>query len=168
MEIKQKTKKIAQKNFLPILDSISVDGSCLTGSRKIEFQAVHTETGEVFFRMGPFEDGTSNIAEFLAIAQTLEYCDAHGINLPIYSDSWIAINWIRNKFASTYVEETENNKILFELLEHAEKWLEDNPYHNEVLKWHTRSWGENPADFGRKFIPVSKRSSLAGWRRTPM
>jgi ribonuclease HI len=30
------------------------------------------------------------------------------------------------------------------------KWLKENEYPNKILKWETRAWGENPADFGRK------------------
>lgn len=36
------------------------------------------------------------------------------------------------------------------MLSRAEKWLKENDYPNEVLKWETKAWGENPADFGRK------------------
>lgn len=39
---------------------------------------------------------------------------------------------------------------LFELIYRAIKWLNENTYENEVLKWETKAWGENPADFGRK------------------
>jgi ribonuclease HI len=42
------------------------------------------------------------------------------------------------------------NKQIFELLQRAEQWLKDNKYNNKVLKWETKAWGENPADFGRK------------------
>jgi ribonuclease HI len=28
--------------------------------------------------------------------------------------------------------------------------LKDNTYKNKILKWETKWWGENPADFGRK------------------
>ena len=31
-----------------------------------------------------------------------------------------------------------------------EKWLNENKYENQILKWETKAWGENPADFGRK------------------
>jgi ribonuclease HI len=35
-------------------------------------------------------------------------------------------------------------------MERAEKWLNENTYSNKLLKWETKAWGENPADFGRK------------------
>jgi len=30
------------------------------------------------------------------------------------------------------------------------KWLKENKYKNPIIKWETKSWGEIPADFGRK------------------
>jgi ribonuclease HI len=36
------------------------------------------------------------------------------------------------------------------LLDRAVKWLHQNNYKNKILKWETKAWGENPADFGRK------------------
>jgi ribonuclease HI len=45
---------------------------------------------------------------------------------------------------------SENNKELFHLLERAVTWLRNNSYRNKILKWETKAWGENPADFGRK------------------
>jgi len=42
------------------------------------------------------------------------------------------------------------NAPLFALIERAEKWLKNNTYTNQILKWETQTWGEIPADFGRK------------------
>jgi ribonuclease HI len=39
---------------------------------------------------------------------------------------------------------------LFDYIHRAEQWLENNSYTTEILKWDTESWGEIPADFGRK------------------
>ncbi len=72
------------------------------------------------------------------------------MSLPIYSDSRTAISWAKRKSARTKQTENKANKKLFELIERAEKWLKENSYPNKILKWETRAWGENPADFGRK------------------
>lgn len=48
------------------------------------------------------------------------------------------------------LQPTDKNKKLFELLDRAVKWLKENEFANPVLKWETKAWGENPADFGRK------------------
>ena len=134
----------------PIEDSIAVDGAWNTTTGEVEYQGVHTKTGKVFFKMGPFEDGTNNIVEFLAIVHTLAYSKQNKLTLPIYSDSRNAIGWVRDKEARTDHERSDKNKKLFELIDRAIKWLNDNEYKTQVLKWETRAWGENPADFGRK------------------
>jgi ribonuclease HI len=135
---------------VPIKDSISVDGSWNTSTGIVEYQGVHTGTGKVLFKAGPFEDGTNNIVEFLAIVHALAYCKQNKIKLPIYSDSRNAIGWVRDKEARTNHDKSEKNKKLFELVDRAIKWLNENLYDNEILKWETKAWGENPADFGRK------------------
>ncbi len=134
----------------PIRESISVDGAWNTATGIVEYQGVDTNTGELLFHQGPFEDGTNNIVEFLAIVHGLAYCKQKGITLPIYSDSRNAINWVRDKEARTNHKRSEQNQKLFELIDRAIKWIESNEYSNKVLKWETKAWGENPADFGRK------------------
>ena len=52
--------------------------------------------------------------------------------------------------ANTKLKKTSENKSLFYLIERAEKWLRENKYSHRILKWETKAWGENPADFGRK------------------
>lgn len=134
----------------PIWNSISVDGSWNTSTLEIEYQGVKTNTKELLFRVGPLKDGTNNIAEFLALVHALAFCKKNNIELPIYSDSQNAISWIKAKKARTKLESTKNNDKVFELIERAEKWLKYNKIENKILKWKTRDWGENPADFGRK------------------
>ncbi len=134
----------------PNLESISVDGAWNTFTGVVEYQGVETKTKKVLFRMGPFEDGTINIVEFLGIVHALAYCKQHNISLPIYSDSRNAINWVRDKTVRTNHSRSEKNKKLFELIDRGIKWLNENDYKNQILKWETKAWGENPADFGRK------------------
>ena len=52
--------------------------------------------------------------------------------------------------ASTKLQRNAKNDYLFQLIERAEKWLNENPIEVPVLKWKTEIWGEIPADFGRK------------------
>jgi ribonuclease HI len=134
----------------PILESISVDGAWNTSTGIVEYQGVHTKTKKVLFRQGPFEDGTNNIVEFLAIVHGLAYCKTKNLSLPIYSDSRNAIGWVRDKQARTNHDKSDKNIKLFDLIDRAIKWLKENEYDNQILKWETRAWGENPADFGRK------------------
>jgi len=134
----------------PIEESISVDGAWNTATGIVEYQGVHTKSKKLFFKMGPFEDGTNNIVEFLGIVHALAYCKQHKLKLPIYSDSRNAINWVNDKEARTKHERSNKNNKLFELIDRAIKWLNENEYENQILKWETKAWGENPADFGRK------------------
>ena len=143
---KTELAKIGQPN----LNSISVDGAWNTVSGDAEYQGVYTADKRKLFHAGPFADGTNNIVEFLAIVHALAFCKQHKLNLPIYSDSRIAIGWVKNKQPKTNQERTSQNQKLFELIDRAVFWLKNNSYPNQILKWETKAWGENPADFGRK------------------
>jgi len=134
----------------PIQDSICVDAAWNTMSGDMEYQGLYYKSGGLIFKQGPYRDGTNNIGEFLAIVHALGYCKKKSLTLAIYSDSRIAIGWVKYKRANTKLERTPRNAELFDLLERAQQWLRDNTYKNPILKWETKAWGENPADFGRK------------------
>ncbi|MDP4265413.1 MAG: ribonuclease H family protein [Bacteroidota bacterium] len=133
----------------PVMDSLSVDSAWNTMTGVVEYRGVCTKTGKEFFHQGPFEDGTINIGEFLAIVHALAYCKENKLTLPVYSDSRNAIGWVKDKQARTNHQASEKNKKLFEMIDRALKWLNQNEFPNQLLKWETRAWGENPADFGR-------------------
>ncbi len=133
----------------PILNSIAVDGAC-NNKGDAEYKGVYTDTRTELFLEGPFKEGTNNIMEFLALVHALAFCKKHKIDLPIYSDSRIAINWVQKKYINTKVKKSAANRKLFELMDRALKWLKTNTYNNKILKWETKAWGEIPADFGRK------------------
>ena len=134
----------------PLAQSICVDGACAGNPGLAEYRGVDTETGAEFFRQGPFPDGTNNVMEFLAIVHALAFCKQRHLDLPIYSDSKNAINWVKFKNPRTKLVVTSKNQQIFILLDRAVKWLHENDYQNKILKWETKAWGENPADFGRK------------------
>lgn len=134
----------------PIENSISVDAACSGVPGKMEYQGVYTASKTPVFHKGPFEDGTANIGEFLALVHALAWCKQQKLDLPIYSDSKIAMKWVKDHKARTKLVRNSKNKILFELIERAEKWLDSNTWKNKILKWETKAWGEIPADFGRK------------------
>jgi len=135
----------------PIIPSLSVDGAFSEKTRLAEYQGVDTETKTLIFKAGPFIDATNNIMEFLAIVHALAYCKQKGLgNMPIYSDSFNAMKWVREKKAKTNLVKLATNQPVFDLIERAEKWLSQNAYSNKILKWETKAWGEIPADFNRK------------------
>lgn len=135
----------------PVLQSIAVDAACSGNPGKMEYQGVDVETGSLIFHQGPFEQGTNNIGEFLGIVHALAWLKNK--NLPskiIYSDSKIAIGWVKKKKCATKLTPNNRNAKLFDLIHRAENWLKENAYYNPILKWETSEWGEIPADFGRK------------------
>ncbi|MFC3810593.1 ribonuclease H1 domain-containing protein [Lacihabitans lacunae] len=134
----------------PIKGSVVVDAAWNTRSGDMEYQGFDFSNGNLLFKKGPFFDGTNNVGEFLAIVHALAHLKKHNLDTPIYSDSKTAISWVKKKKANTKLDQTPRNAELFELMERAEKWLKDNNYKNPILKWETKAWGENPADFGRK------------------
>jgi ribonuclease HI len=134
----------------PIAESYCVDAACSGNPGRLEYRCVQTGSGREVFRQGPFEHGTNNIGEFLAIVHALALFREQGIVAPVYSDSENALKWLRAKKCKTTLTPNTRNAELFATIERAEKWLADNIQANRVLKWRTEVWGENPADFGRK------------------
>lgn len=134
----------------PVEEAICVDAACSGNPGKMEYRGVALEDGMEMFHKGPFEDGTNNVGEFLAIVHALALYNNYEKAIPVYSDSKIAINWVKDKKCRTKLERTNKNAVLFDLIRRAEKWLETHTYQNPLLKWETKMWGEIPADFNRK------------------
>jgi ribonuclease HI len=133
-----------------VLDSLSVDAACSGNPGIMEYRGVHVLTKQVWF-YNKFPLGTNNTGEFLAIVHGLAELKKRNIQMPLYSDSQIAIGWVKKKICATKLPETEKTRQLFEIIRRAEKWLaQEDWYKSKILKWDTASWGEIPADFGRK------------------
>ena len=133
-----------------IKDSLSVDAACSGNPGLLEYRGVYLKTGEQIFHQGPFEQGTNNVGEFLAIVHGLALLKKKNLTIPIYTDSANAIKWVKDKKCKTKLIRTSVNESLFYLIERAEKWLRENQYKTSIIKWETSKWGEIPADFGRK------------------
>jgi len=135
----------------PILPSLSVDAACKGSPGKMEYRGVDTESGREIFRVGPFPDGTNNVGEFLAIVHALTWLVKHKKEMPVYSDSENAIAWVNTGFCKTNLKHTGKNALIFAMIRSAENWLAEYELDDDaVLKWQTKEWGENPADYGRK------------------
>jgi ribonuclease HI len=134
----------------PVLESISVDAACSGNPGILEYRGVETRSGKQIFHRGPFPLGTVNIGEFLAIVHALAYLKKINNSLPVYSDSRTALKWVKDKAVKTKLPRDAETEALFDLLDRAIIWLNNNDYPNNVMKWETKSWGEIPADFGRK------------------
>ena len=142
----EQLKKIGQPNY----HSISVDAASSGNPGVMEYRGVDTKTKKQLFIQGPFEEGTNNIGEFLAIVHGLAFLKQNNSDRLIYTDSKTAISWVKKKTCNTKLERHDKNKALFELVDRAVKWLKTNSYKTTIVKWETKAWGEIPADFGRK------------------
>ena len=149
----------SKKNYQPteqtsatsiIRESIAVDAACSGNPGLMEYRGVFVADGVEIFHVGPLEEGTNNIGEFLAIVHALALLQKSGRETPLYTDSVNAMKWVERKKCNTKLEQSERNRPLFDLIARAEKWLRENSYKNPILKWETKKWGEIPADFGRK------------------
>lgn len=142
----------------PVLPSVCADAACDGSPGRLEYRCVRTETGEQILRAGPFMDGTNNVGEFLAIVDALRWLTKHRLDWPVYSDSSNAIAWIRARKCNTRLRQTRKNALLFAKIARAEVELragtlgygEHPTGRPRVVKWDTSTWGEIPADFGRK------------------
>ena len=110
----------------PITDSISVDAACSGNPGRLEYRGVFTESQDVIFKQGPFEYSTVNQGEFLAIVHALAELKKRNDKRPIYSDSKIAMGWVKKGKCNTNLDQTDSNKKTFELTKRAEKWLANN------------------------------------------
>jgi ribonuclease HI len=136
---------------VPIKNSLTVDAACSGNPGKMEYRGVLHHNKQEVFKMGPFKNGTNNIGEFLALVHGISLLNKKGLHtLPIYSDSRIAMSWVKKKVCRTNVTFDSSNSELLALIHRAERWLKENSFSNPILKWETKAWGEIPADFGRK------------------
>lgn len=134
----------------PVAGSWCVDAACSGSPGRLEYRGVELQTGRQLFHRGPYEHGTNNVGEFLAIVYALMLLKKRGSVIPIYSDSATAIGWVRKKRCNTELAADGKNTVLFDLMNSAEMWLAENTFANPILKWDTLAWGEIPADFNRK------------------
>lgn len=138
--------RIGQPNY----NSISVDAASSGNPGIMEYRGVDTKTKKQLFIQGPFPEGTNNIGEFLALVHGLALLKKNNSKRILYTDSKIAMSWVRKKTCNTKLPRNSKNKDLFDLVDRAITWLKTNTYETTIVKWETKAWGEIPADFGRK------------------
>lgn len=123
---------------------ICVDGSCMGNPGKWQYQIIDIALGVELYVSPIYENGTNNIAEYVAIIHAMGLCKKMDLQVfgPIYSDSQTALHWIHAG--------KSNSSLMHPMLERADTWLKQNKDHTTVLKWETKLWGESLADFNRK------------------
>ena len=94
---------------IPRWKSIAVDAACSGNPGRMEYQGVDTSTGKRLFHVGPLAEGTNNVGEFLALVHGLAYLQKLNSKLPIYTDSKIAMAWIKAKKCRTKVAKSKND-----------------------------------------------------------
>ena len=145
--------KVLTEEFLKEIEanSIAVDAACSGNPGKMEYRGVYTLAPEVeLFHSPVFDLATNNIGEFLALVHALALYSESQPDLTIYSDSRLAMGWIKAGKCRTKLPRNHKTAKLFQVIARAEKWLATHTWKNKVLKWETKKWGEIPADFGRK------------------
>jgi ribonuclease HI len=147
---KQAPANSGKRSPKPTGDFIAVDAACSGNPGRMEYRGVFRESTTEIFHQGPLEQGTNNIGEFLAIVHALALQTNKKTHFPIYSDSMNALAWIKKKKCGTKLVQTSVNQTIFELIDRAENWLQTHSWDIPLFKWETSSWGEIPADFGRK------------------
>ena len=141
-----KTKNLFTTNYTR--NSIVVDWACKNNTNwDMEFQCLNMETWEYIFQSKVYRGGTNNISEFLALYEAIKWKNENNFNWIIYSDSTIAISWIKRGVCNTDYKKLKNNDLRKYILE-ALEYIQGKTF--PIYKWDTREWGENPADYGRK------------------
>src|SRR5699024_475951 len=102
-----------------IKQSISVDAACSGNPGDMEYRGVDTESGDELFRVGPIQNGTNNIGEFLAVVHALALLKKENNSMPIYSDSQVAIKWVRDKQANTTLRRDDSTTRIWNLIDRA-------------------------------------------------
>lgn len=128
----------------PVAEGCVVCATCEGASGKLEYRGVQCGTGEQLFHQGPFEGGTRDVGEFLAIVHALALFKRKQIGAPVYCTSQAALDWVASGKCRTDLQPQASNAKLFELVGRAEKWLRENDYENRVLRWYPGAWGEIP------------------------
>ena len=139
-------KLIGQPNY----NSIAVDAASSGNPGIMEYRGVDTQSKKELFRKGPYQQGTNNVGEFLALVHGLAFLKQNNSDRILYTDSKTAMSWVKKKQCNTKLQRTAANAALFTLVDRAVLWLSNNTYTTIIVKWETKAWGEIPADFGRK------------------
>lgn len=133
-----------------IEESLSVDVGSRGNPGPVEYKGVYTKTGEIVFEHAGFPKGTNNMGEFLAVVHALQYLKEKNSSIPIYSDSMTALKWVKDKKIKSTLIRDKNTEPIWNAVDRAETWLQENSWNNPLMKWETKQWGEIKADYGRK------------------
>jgi len=137
-----------------------VDGATEGNPGMSEYRCIDLLTSEVVFH-NKIGVATNNITEFLAVVHAIGEAIKRNVKIEIYTDSTTALSWVKYKKCNTSLKPGRFTDNAINLQLRAEKFLKSLNLdisesdvikigNIELLKWWTQSWGEIPADFGRK------------------
>jgi ribonuclease HI len=86
----------------------------------------------------------------LAIVHGISYLHQIKSEKALYSDSRIAMNWVRERRCRSLLKAKQPNLDIWQTVGKAEMWLQRYKVTIPLLKRNTEERGEIPADFGRK------------------
>lgn len=140
-KIEIEKKRYADKN------SLCVSAQCKGEYGEMEYKGVHTGSKELLFHVKGFEMGTKNTGDFLSIVHALAQAKKDEKEQPIiYTASEVAISWVRDKSYRTNLIKDKKSEKLFDYLERAVKWLDNNDVDfNRIRKWESKIWGKIPS-----------------------
>jgi ribonuclease HI len=135
----------------PIPNALVVDGACNLQTGNFEFQGLYLHDRRTAFKSPVLPLGTNNLAEFLGLVAGLRHVADAGLDCVVYSDSITALAWVRRRaHKCAAVHNGLVTPEVAQITEDAIDWLKSATRLPACLKWETRHWGENPADYGRK------------------
>ena len=129
---------------------IAVDCGSVNGKNPgvFEYRIVDIETKNVIKNVVIAGTSSNNIAEFLAIAEGINYCVVNHIDLPVYSDSLTALAWYRDKKCKTKLNVINDYQLQY--IKDAET-LFRLKHGISVKFWNKKLYGsEIAADYGNK------------------
>jgi ribonuclease HI len=137
-----------------------VDGATEGNPGMSEYRCIDLATKEIIFHQ-KIGVATNNITEFLAVVHAIAEAKKRNLKVQIYTDSITALSWVKYKKCNSSLKVGRYTQLAIDLQQRAENYLMGCKLNLseadvikideiEVLKWFTQSWGEIPADFGRK------------------
>jgi ribonuclease HI len=131
------------KDYIGTAKKFTASLSASSGNPGVmEYRGVDTQSKKQLFHKGPYQQGTNNVGEFLALVHGLAFLKQNNSNRILYTDSKTAMSWVKKRQCNTKLERTAANTDLFALVDRAVLWLKNNTYTTVIVKWETKAWGE--------------------------
>lgn len=130
---------------------IAVDCSVINGNPgNAEYRGIDLETGEILFEKKIQGLSTNNIAEFAALVEGVKWLRLIQNKGKVYTDSMTALAWYRRKKHKSKLEKTNSTIFSYDILDKSINQIPLCRHMSYVDFWSNKTYGEIPADYGRK------------------